>query len=77
MSNIEAEAQRILDLLMSIPFEDCYPLSRDLSNRLTRKPGIYAIKHRMQGILYIGKAKYPKERFKDGHIAFPEPMRYK
>lgn len=70
MSEIDAEAQRILELLISISFEECYPLSRDLHRRLTRKPSIYAVKHRAQGILYIGKAKYPKERFKDGHKAF-------
>lgn len=64
------EALSILEALASMPFEDCYPLSRNLYNRLTRRPSIYAVKHRMQGILYIGKAKYPKERFKDGHKAF-------
>jgi hypothetical protein len=69
MSDIEAEAKRILDLLVSIPFEHCYPLSRDLNSRLNRKPSIYAVKHRTQGLLYVGKAK-SKERFKDGHKAF-------
>jgi len=70
MSEIEIEAKRILDLLVSIPFEDCYSLTRDLTRGLTRTPSIYAVKHQTQGILYIGKAKYPKERFKDGHKAF-------
>ncbi len=68
--SFEREASRILDLLVSIPFENCYELSRDLPNQLNRKPSIYAVKHRTQGLLYIGKAKYPKERFKDGHKAF-------
>lgn len=68
--SFDQEASRILDLLVSILFENCYVLSRDLTNRLNRKPSIYAIKHRIQGLLYIGKAKYPKERFKDGHKAF-------
>lgn len=70
MTDIEAEAQRILEALIFMPFEDCYVLSRDLSLSLTRRPSIYAIRHRSQGILYVGKAKYPKERFKDGHKAF-------
>jgi excinuclease UvrABC nuclease subunit len=70
MSDVEAEARRILDLLVSIPFESCYLLSRNLTHQLNRKPSIYAVKHRTQGLLYIGKAKYPKERFKDGHKAF-------
>jgi len=70
MTDIEAEAQRILETLVFMPFEDCHAMSRDLSRFLTRRPSIYAVKHRTQGILYIGKAKYPKERFKDGHKAF-------
>lgn len=67
---IEQEAARVLDFLVSTPFEDCYPLSRDLVTRLTRQPCIYAVRHRARGILYIGKSKYTKERFKDGHKAF-------
>ncbi|MDB9430953.1 GIY-YIG nuclease family protein [Microcystis aeruginosa CS-555/01A07] len=33
-------------------------------------PGIYAVRHRSQGLLYIGKTKSLRGRFKGGHKAF-------
>ncbi|NJM49448.1 MAG: GIY-YIG nuclease family protein [Alkalinema sp. RU_4_3] len=36
---------------------------------LTTKPGIYAIRHRLEGLLYVGKAQDIKERFRGGHKA--------
>ncbi|MBW4620127.1 MAG: GIY-YIG nuclease family protein [Cyanosarcina radialis HA8281-LM2] len=43
-------------------------MSRDFAE-LTTKPGIYAIRHRLEGLLYIGKAQDIKERFRGGHKA--------
>lgn len=48
------EARHILDTLAFIPFEDCQPLNRTFE-ALPPVPGLYAIKHRSAGILYIGK----------------------
>lgn len=68
--SVTQEGLAILETLASLPFEDCYSLSREFVNRLTKQPSIYAVKHRTQGILYVGKAKYTRERFRDGHKAF-------
>lgn len=65
---INTEALRILKLLDEMPFDACYSLTRDFSE-LPPKPGIYAVKHKTQGILYIGKSGSVKGRFKGGHKA--------
>jgi excinuclease UvrABC nuclease subunit len=65
---IRQEATRILQILINTPFDECCPLSKDytaLPNRL----GIYAVKHREAGILYIGKAGNIRTRFTGGHKA--------
>jgi hypothetical protein len=67
---VKQEGLRILEILASTSFEECYPLNRSFHNRLRRGPSIYAVRHKTQGILYVGKAKYTKERFADGHKAF-------
>jgi hypothetical protein len=66
--SIEIQARTILDSLMQRPFADCVPITRDFSN-LTTKPGIYAVRHRDEGLLYVGKAQDIKERFRGGHKA--------
>jgi hypothetical protein len=68
MTDIEAQAQAILDFLVKLPFADCLPITRDFAD-LTTKPGIYAVRHRTDGLLYIGKAQDIKERFRGGHKA--------
>ncbi|MCY7274652.1 MAG: GIY-YIG nuclease family protein [Phormidesmis sp. CAN_BIN44] len=68
--SITQEGLKILETLADMPFEECCSLGRNFTNALTRRPSIYAVKHRTQGILYVGKAKYTKERFRDGHKAF-------
>jgi GIY-YIG catalytic domain len=68
MTEIEIQAREILNYLVQVPFSECIPISRDLA-RLTTKPGIYAIRHRLEGLLYIGKAQDIKERFRGGHKA--------
>ncbi|BAU15630.1 excinuclease ABC subunit C [Leptolyngbya sp. NIES-3755] len=65
---IQIEALRILEILTLIKFEECYPLIKTFSN-LPARPGIYAVKSRTEGILYIGKAKSVRERFQGGHSA--------
>ncbi|MEO0487935.1 MAG: GIY-YIG nuclease family protein [Cyanobacteria bacterium J06659_2] len=65
---VNAEATRILRELEELPFEDCYPLTREF-DELPPRPGIYAVKHRSQGILYIGKSGNVRSRFRSGHKA--------
>jgi predicted GIY-YIG superfamily endonuclease len=68
MTEIELRGIEILNFLVQLPFFDCVPISRDFA-RLTSKPGIYAVRHRSEGLLYIGKAQDMKERFRGGHKA--------
>ena len=65
---INAEALRILKVLEETPFDACCPLTREFAE-LPPNPGIYAVKHRTQGILYVGKSGSVKGRFKGGHKA--------
>lgn len=67
-TSVSAEASRILKVLIEMPFDDCCPLTREF-NELPPRPGIYAVKHRTQGVLYIGKSGSVKGRFKGGHKA--------
>jgi excinuclease UvrABC nuclease subunit len=68
-SEIQKQARNILDAIAFTPFEQCQPLSRDFSE-IPDRPGIYAVRHRYQGLLYIGKTKSLRGRFKGGHKAF-------
>ena len=68
-SELQAQARRILDAIAFTPFEQCQPISRNFDNFPTR-PGIYAIRHRTDGLLYIGKTKSLRGRFSGGHKAF-------
>jgi len=68
-SEIQNQARSILDAIAFTPFEQCQPLSRDFSY-IPDRPGIYAVRHRSQGLLYIGKTKSLRGRFKGGHKAF-------
>jgi excinuclease UvrABC nuclease subunit len=63
---IAAEAQRILQKLEEHPFEQGYVLSREF-NEFPNRPGIYAVKHRQHGILYVGKSGNIRNRFRGGH----------
>jgi excinuclease UvrABC nuclease subunit len=62
------EAQIILNYLVSIGFEDCIELSKEF-RELPMNAGIYAVKHRTMGILYIGKTRTLRDRFRGGHKA--------
>lgn len=66
MSEIEAQAQMILDALVNVPFSGCTSISRNFIG-LTTKPDLYALRHRLDGLLYVGKAQDIKERFRGGH----------
>ncbi len=55
-SELQAQARNILDAIAFIPFEQCQPLSREFSS-IPARPGIYAIRHKTDGLLYIGKTK--------------------
>jgi excinuclease UvrABC nuclease subunit len=68
-SEIQAQAKRILDEIAFTPFEECQMISRDFSD-IPDRPGIYAIKHKTEGLLYIGKTKSLRGCFKGGHKAF-------
>jgi excinuclease UvrABC nuclease subunit len=65
---IQQEAMRILQILIDTPFDECCPLSKDYADLPTRL-GIYAVKHREEGILYIGKSGNIRGRFTGGHKA--------
>ena len=68
-SDIQIQARRILDAIALIPFEQCQPLTRGFES-IPARPGIYAIGHRTDGLLYIGKTKSLRGRFSGGHKAF-------
>jgi excinuclease UvrABC nuclease subunit len=68
-SELQIQARAILDTIAFTPFDLCQPLSRDFST-IPARPGIYAIRHRTDGLLYIGKTKSLRGRFSGGHKAF-------
>ena len=68
MTDIEAQAREILDTLVAMAFPECMPITRNFTE-MTTQPGIYAVRHRTAGLLYVGKTQDFKERFKGGHKA--------
>lgn len=68
-NSIQQEARQILDTLAFTPFEQCHPLSHNF-NTIPSRPGLYAVRHRADGLLYIGKTKSLRGRFSGGHKAF-------
>ncbi|MEL6384151.1 MAG: GIY-YIG nuclease family protein [Cyanobacteria bacterium J06626_18] len=68
-AELQLQAQNILDAIVFIPFEQCQPLSREFSS-IPVRPGIYAIRHKTYGLLYIGKTKSLRGRFSGGYKAF-------
>jgi hypothetical protein len=67
--DVRTEARNILDVLAFTPFENCRLVSREFAN-LPARPGLYAIRHCNAGLLYIGKTKNLRDRFRAGHKAF-------
>ncbi|RUT05557.1 hypothetical protein DSM106972_035640 [Dulcicalothrix desertica PCC 7102] len=70
-ADIKEEAYKILEILISKPFSQCYCLTRDFK-QLPTSPGIYAIKHKNEEILYIGKSGAIRARFRNGHNALTQ-----
>jgi len=68
-SELQTQARIILDAIAFTPFEQCQPLSREF-NHIPPRPGIYAIRHKTDDLLYIGKTKSLRSRFSGGHKAF-------
>jgi excinuclease UvrABC nuclease subunit len=68
-SQLQTQARQILDAIAFTPFEQCQPLSREFRT-IPARPGIYAIRHKTDGLLYIGKTKSLRGRFSGGHKAF-------
>lgn len=70
MTNAElgAEAQRLLQILIDLPFEECYALTRKFG-AVTQRSGIYAFRHQQEGVLYIRKAVNIRQRLRGGHKA--------
>ncbi|MBD2773303.1 GIY-YIG nuclease family protein [Iningainema tapete] len=70
-TEIREEADKILEILISKPFAECFPLTRDFK-QLPTSPGIYALKSRDEKILYIGKSGGIRARFRSGHNALTQ-----
>jgi hypothetical protein len=68
LSELEAQARELLHVLLSVPFEACASITRDFHD-LPTFPGLYAVRHREYGLLYLGKTKKLRERFRGGHKA--------
>ncbi len=68
-SEQQEQARIILDEIAFMPFELCQSLTREFDS-IPARPGIYAIRHKDRGLLYIGKTKSLRGRFSGGHKAF-------
>jgi GIY-YIG catalytic domain len=69
MTDSQQQAKVILDRLAFMPFEQCLAIDRQF-NHFPARPGIYAIRHRIEGLLYLGKTNDLGTRFNGGHKAF-------
>lgn len=68
-SQLQVQARKILDSIAFMPFEQCQPLTRGFES-IPPRSGIYAVRHRTDGLLYVGKTKSLRGRFSGGHKAF-------
>jgi hypothetical protein len=66
---IREEARQLLDTLVFTPFDHCQPLSREFDT-IPARLGLYAFRHRSEGLLYVGKAKNLRDRLRGGHKVF-------
>lgn len=69
MADIQQQARAILDELAFMPFDRCFPVGRNFKH-LPPCPGIYGIRHQVEGLLYLGKTNDLRARFSGGHKAF-------
>ena len=70
MTDSQQQATEILDRLVLVSFNLCLEIARSFRH-LPRAPGIYAIRHRTEGLLYLGKTNDLSTRFNGGHKSFP------
>ena len=68
MSIAKDQAQTILDRLAFLPFEAGLPIVRNFRS-FPELPGIYAVRHRTEGLLYLGKTNNLSTRFNGGPSA--------
>jgi len=68
LNELEAQAREMLQALLSVPFESCASITRKFYG-LPITPGLYAVRHREHGLLYLGKTKKLRDRFRGGHKA--------
>ena len=69
MTDSQQQAIEILDRLVLTSFNLCLEIDRSFRH-LPRAPGIYAIRHRTEGLLYLGKTNDLSTRFNGGHKSF-------
>ena len=69
MTDSQQQAREILDRLVFTDFDLCLEIERTFTH-LPHAPGIYAIRHRTDGLLYLGKTNDLSTRFNGGHKAF-------
>lgn len=71
MNNVDLriQAKEILEEIAFTSFEQCEPITRNFDH-IPARPGIYAIRHITDGLLYIGKTQSLRKRFRGGHKAF-------
>ena len=68
-NSLDTQARLILETLVNTPFEQCTSITRDFK-AITARASLYTVRHRTVGLLYVGKTRYTRERFRDGHKAF-------
>ena len=68
MDELEEQAKLLLQALLTVPFESCAWITHEFRD-LPMSPGLYAVRHQEHGLLYIGKTKKLRERFRGGHKA--------
>ena len=64
-----SSATEILSYLAFSDFHEAVEITREFE-ALPNRPGIYAVRHRSYGVLYIGKTNSLANRFSSGHKAF-------
>jgi GIY-YIG catalytic domain len=69
MTDLQQQAREILDRLAFTDFNLCLEINRTF-HHLPRALGIYAIRHRTDGLLYLGKTNDLSTRFNGGHKSF-------
>jgi hypothetical protein len=69
MTDTQQQARLILAELAFMPFDQCLEIDRKF-HHFPHRPGIYAIRHHTEGLLYLGKTNDLRTRFNGGHKAF-------